>query len=115
MRFSNCEMMEEKRGNLINSKTEFNITGTLIKPIEVPFTDTLCGRRNVRNTLNVHVPFLSFSDAKKACDKFSLGSMVGPFEVSSLHCQNLISPILIGLKGFKSQRFPVCALGLESD
>ena len=82
MQFSNCEMMEEKLGNLISSQTKFDITGTLIKLIEVPFADTLCGRKNNRNTLNIHVPFLSFFDAQKACDKFSLGSMVGPFEVA---------------------------------
>ena len=37
-------------------------------------------RRQLRRTLNVHVPFLSFDDAKMTCDKFFMNSIVGPFD-----------------------------------
>ena len=32
----------------------------------------------------MHVPFLSFDDAKMTCDKFFMNSMVGPFKVGQL-------------------------------
>jgi len=71
-----------KAGDLINKTTEFSITGNLTTRIEVPVEECLCGRRKGRRTLNIPVPFLSFDLAKMSCDKYSLNSMVGPFQVS---------------------------------
>ena len=79
--FSNCEKYVEKFGKLINTETKLNLTGNLIKSMEVPISETFCTRRKLGRTLNIHVPFLSWFDAKRACDKFHVGSIVGPFEV----------------------------------
>ena len=80
-KYSDCKVHEMKSGNVINQSTQFHITGSLITKIEVPVEDCLCTRQHTRRTLNVHVPFLSFDLAKMACDKYLVGSMVGPFEV----------------------------------
>ena len=84
-RYSDCQEYSEKIGNVINPSTEFEVTGTLIKAVEISATDVLCTSAHKRQTINVHVPFLSFYDAQKACDKYSPGSMVGPFEVK-IYC-----------------------------
>ena len=82
--FSTCEKHSEKFGNVINPDTVPDITGNLIKPVDVPAAEVLCTRKNNRRTLNLHVPFLSFYDAQKACDKYSTGTIVGPFRVTLL-------------------------------
>jgi hypothetical protein len=80
-RYSNCSVLAEKAGDLINQTTIFNITGSLTSRIEVPTAEVLCTEQR---TVNIHVPFLTFDLAKMACDKYAMNSIIGPFNVSSL-------------------------------
>ena len=48
----------------------FQITGSLIKRIEVPVTEASCSRKNQRRALSIPIPYLSWFDAKRTCDKF---------------------------------------------
>ena len=59
----------------------FQISGTLIKPIEIPISEAHCTRENKRRTLSIPILFLSWQEAKRTCDKFHLESMAGPFAV----------------------------------
>ena len=70
----------------MNRTTEFTITGNLTSKILVRAADCLCTEKLTRRTLNLHVPFLSFYSAKMACDKYSMNTMVGPFQVSVNNC-----------------------------
>ena len=87
MSYSGCEEPVEMRGDLVNSDTVFTVTGKLIKKIEVPVTEVLCTRKLKKKIINIHVPFLKFSEAVNACNKFSAGSIVGPFKVSFFFLQ----------------------------
>ena len=82
-RYSNCSVLAEKAGDLINQTTIFKVTGNLTSRIEVPTAECLCTEQNERRTVNIHVPFLSFDLAKMACDKYAMNSIIGPFNVSS--------------------------------
>ena len=79
--FSDCAKFVEKRGNLINPDTDVQITGSLIKTVEVPFSEASCSRQNLKRILSVPILFLSWYEAKKTCDKFLVDSLVGGFEV----------------------------------
>ena len=72
----------EIRGDIVNSDTRFQLTGKLIKKIEVPVTEALCTGKSKKKIVNIHVPFLKFSEAVNACNKFSTGSIIGPFQAS---------------------------------
>ena len=39
-------------------------------------------RTNLRQIISIPVQYLSWFDAKRTCDKFTLNSMVGPFGVT---------------------------------
>jgi hypothetical protein len=82
-RYSNCSVLAEKAGDLINQTTVFNMTGNLTSRIEVPRAEVFCTKPNEPRTVNIHVPFLSFDLAKMACDKYAMNSIIGPFNVSS--------------------------------
>ena len=68
-------------GDIINQTTQFDITGRLISRVEVVEEEIVCSARKSRRTLAIHVPFLTFESARMACDKYRVGSMVGPFKV----------------------------------
>ena len=70
------------RGDIVNSDTLFQLTGKLIKKIEVPVTEAFCTGKSKKKIVNIHVPFLKFSEAVNACNKFSTGSIIGPFQAS---------------------------------
>ena len=80
--YSGCNKHVEKKGNVVNKDTIFNVSGKLIKETGVPVSETLCNRKTKKKIINIHVPFLEFSEAVQACDKFSTGSIVGPFQAN---------------------------------
>ena len=79
--YSGCNEHVEKKGDIVNKDTLFKVTGKLIKETVVPVSETLCNRKTKNKIINIHVPFLEFSEAVQACNKFSTGSIVGPFQV----------------------------------
>lgn len=78
--YSDCRRYVPRVGDLVNSTTEFDTTGSLIRKIKVDLADTLCHHENSVNHLYVHTPFRRQVDAKEACDKYLMNSMAGPFE-----------------------------------
>ena len=86
--YSGCSEHVEKRGNLVNKDTIFKVTGNLIKETGVPVSETLCNRKTKNKIINIHIPFLRFSEAALACNKFHTGSIVGPFQVDFYFLEN---------------------------
>lgn len=80
LKYSSCQNFVEKQGDIVNTTSEYNITGSLIEPISVQISEFLCTLENTRITLFLHAHFLKFLDAKRACDKYFPHSMVGPFK-----------------------------------
>ena len=80
--YSGCEEHVEMRGDLVTADTVFQITGKLIKKIKVPTAEVFCTRKTKKKIVNIHVPFLRFSDAVNSCNKFSEGSIIGDFQAS---------------------------------
>ena len=78
--YSGCEKHVEMRGDLVTPDTVFQVTGKLIKKIEIPVTEALCTRKTNKKIVNIHVPFLRFSEAVNSCNKFSAGSIIGDFQ-----------------------------------
>ena len=86
----------------MDKKSFQKVTGSLIKKFQVPVSDCLCTRAKQRNTLrfkeeiilnckqklikefwnhySIPIPFLSWFEAKRTCDKFLINSMAGPFQ-----------------------------------
>ena len=54
----------------------------MIEKIVIPASNSFCMRTNLRQIISIPVQYLSWFDAKRTCDKFTLNSMVGPFEVT---------------------------------
>ena len=79
--YSCCNEHVEKKGDIVNKDTIFTLTGKMIKETGVPVSETLCNIKTKNKIINIHVPFLEFSEAVQACNKFSTGSIVGPFQV----------------------------------
>ena len=86
--YSGCNEHVEKKGNIVNKEIFFKVTGKLIKETGVPVSETLCNRKTKDKIINIHVPFLEFSEAVQACNKFSTGSIVGPFQVHFIYNEN---------------------------
>ena len=68
------------RGDLVTPDTVFQVTGKLIKKIEIPVTEAMCTRKTNKKIVNIHVPFLRFAEAVNSCNKFSAGSIIGDFQ-----------------------------------
>ena len=79
--YSGCGEHVEKKGDIVNKDTAFELSGKLIKKIFVPVSEILCNTKTNKKIINIHVPFLTFFEAKQACDKYSMGSIIGPFQV----------------------------------
>ena len=66
LNFTDChDYVPTHAGNLVNSLTEWNITGTLIKKINMEDSDILCTSR----TLLVPVRYRTVQDAMAICEE----------------------------------------------
>ena len=80
MRYSECIQYIKGTGDLINSTTEFSITGSNEKRIKLDSKEVLCNHESSTNQLFLHTTFTAQIDAKEACDKYLMNSMAGPFK-----------------------------------
>ena len=72
--YTNCvDYSPTPDGNIINTDTRWNITGTLIKKISLSETDILCKDR----TVFVPVRYRTFTDAMTVCEQ--LGERGGTY------------------------------------